>query len=347
MIGSEGSENDSTLLLVFAMKKVIGIVHNEPASSEEAFSEASMDVLAQVRAFEGALERMGYPWVTIPFNRDIGGFLRTLTMQEVAMVINLCETVDEDARFCGHPAALFELLGIPFSGSPSMSLMLTTDKLVSKRLLSGSLLTPNYILFNGKRPLRASTLKFPVIAKPRFEDASIGIDQDTVFACEEDLLKGVPKLSEQFGDLLVEEYIEGREFNVSLLGYPKATPLPLAEIDFSAFPNDLYRIVGYAAKWERGSFEYDHTPVTFPMNLPPNLMSSINDAAAFCFDFFMLRDYGRVDMRVDARGRVHVIEVNANPCLSPDAGFAKAAERSGLNYSKMIDRLLSFVIQRS
>ena len=150
-------------------------------------------------------------------------------------------------------------------------------------------------------------------------------------------LKTTSNLWEQFGTLLIEEYVEGREFNASLLGYPQAKLLPVAEIDFSAFPANLYSIVGYRAKWDERSFEYHHTPRKFDPDMPPGLHDAIANAAVECFRLFMLRDYARVDLRVNARGRVYVLEVNANPCLSPDAGFAAASEKAGISYTRLVD----------
>lgn len=327
---------------------VIGIVHNVPASSGNAFSESSLDVLTQVEAIEGSLEELGYRSVRIPFTRDVDGFIRSLGDQHVSMVLNLCETVDEDPRFSAHPAALLELLGIPFSGSPSNALVLTTDKLITKRLLQAcGILTPDYAVLEAGESFSSCKLRYPVLVKPRFEDASIGIDQESIFENEAQLKKGIGEFSDRFGALLIEEYIDGREFNVSLLGYPSATLLPVAEIDFSGFPGDLYPIVGYRAKWDKTSIEYHCTPRVFPQDLHSSLPASIQETAARCFDIFMLRDYARIDARVDSGGSIYVLEVNANPCLSPDAGFAAAAERAGMNYTSMVGSVVSCVIQRS
>ena len=330
------------------MKTVIGIMHNEPVDPGGPFSEASTDVLTQVHAIGEALQSLGHPWAALPFHRDFSPVMARIAREGISPIVNLCETVDEEARLCGHPAAMLEVLGLPFTGSPAIALMLTTDKLLTKRLLKASrCMTPDYVFYDGTRPLRTQGLTYPVIVKPRFEDASIGIDQDSVFECEEDLRKVIQVLFDRFGDLIVEEYIRGREFNVSLLGYPEASPLPPAEIDFSGFPGDLHRIVGYRAKWEKTSFEYQHTPRRFVNDLSPALLKALQDAASFCFRFFMLRDYGRVDMRVNETGKVYVLEVNANPCLSPDAGFAAAAEHAGWSYRRLVETLLSFVTQRT
>jgi D-alanine-D-alanine ligase len=307
-----------------------------------------MDILTQVEAVEKALKSLGYPSVRIPFTKNLESFIQSIKGEEVDIAFNLCESVDEDPRLAWHPASVLELLGIPFSGSPSVSLMLTTDKLLTKRLMmANGTSTPRYLVYIGQEKLNTATLRFPVIIKPRFEDASIGIDQESIFEDEEKLRRGLKDFNKRFGPLLVEEYIEGREFNISLLGYPIAKVMPPAEIDFSAFPERLYPIVGYRAKWDKNSFEYNHTPRVFPDNLPMGLLEKLKDTALHCFYIFQLRDYGRVDMRVDAHGKVYVLEVNANPCLSPDAGFAAASCKAGMKYSEMVSRLVNYTVQRT
>jgi len=329
-------------------KKRIGIAHNVPIRMGQDFSEASLDVLAQVEAVERALKEMGHTPVRIPFTRDLNAFVENIRSSGVEMVFNLCETVDEDPKFAWHPAAVLELLGIPFSGSPSSALMLTTDKVVTKQLLRTSgIPTPNYRIYDGLREKCRNGLHYPVIVKPQYEDASIGIDQESIFTDENDLNKGVKEFFHRFGTMLVEEYISGREFNVSVFGYPTPTVLSPAEIDFSDFPDDLYRIVGYKAKWDINSFEFYHTPRVFPEDVSPKLLCKIKKTVLECARLFMLRDYGRIDMRIDNQDNVHVLEVNANPCISPDAGFPAAIFQSGFSYRDLIEHFVNFMSMRS
>ena len=327
---------------------MIGVVHNVPVPTGHAFSEASLDVLAQVEAIEEALQQLGYPSVRIPFTRNVGGFIQQIKKSRVDMAINLCESLDEDPRFIGHPAAVLELLAIPFSGSPSIALMLTTDKVLTKRLLrANGISTPDYLIYDDTIEFDPSALRFPVILKPILQDASIGIDQESIFRDRGGLEKDIEELFNRFGPLLVEEYVAGRELNVSLFGYPRPTVLPIAEIDFSSFPKELSPIVGYRAKWDKASFEYHHTPRKFPQGLPTSLQERIEKTAVECFRLLMLKDYGRVDMRVDDHGRTHVLEVNANPCLSPDAGFAAAIQEGSMTYAEMVGELVNFMNLRS
>jgi D-alanine-D-alanine ligase len=219
--------------------------------------------------------------------------------------------------------------------------------LVSKPLLDSSgILTPRYLAYEGVLTEAFRSLRFPVLAKPRFEDASIGIDQDSVFKSPEDLRERVSGFYDRYGPLIVEEYIPGREFNVSLFGYPLAQVMPIAEMSFEGFPEGLYPIVGYRAKWDTGSFEYGHTVRVFPGDLPEDLKEKVHQVALDCFRYFMVRDYGRVDMRVDPLGKVYVLEINANPCISPDSGFPAALAQTGIEYEDFVRHLVDFVRSR-
>lgn len=329
------------------MKKLIGLVHNVPPSDPYAFSEASSDVMTQVASIEEALKDLGYASKRIPFSRDIDAFLATFREEGVDMVFNLCETVDEDPLFAGHAAAVLELLGVPFTGSPSSAITWTMDKVMTKRVLKAcGIRTPKYLIYEGSPHFNTGCLTFPVIVKPRFEDASIGIDQESIFGGEPVLKEALGSFYERFGPLLVEEYVDGREFNVSLFGYPAADVMPVAEIDFSAFPDDIHRIVGYRAKWDVSSPEYHNAVRKFSGEVPSALQRSLEKIARECFHIFVLRDYARVDIRTDRHNNPYVLEINANPCISPDAGFPASLAHAGVDYTEMVRRFVEFMSLR-
>jgi D-alanine-D-alanine ligase len=326
---------------------MVGILFNVPAREGEPNWLASVDVLQQVEAIEKALQELGHSSCRLPFAGDLKTFLLDVERISLDLVFNLCETVKEDPTLIGHPAAVLELLNIPFTGSPAFALMLSTDKLLSKQLfLANNIRTPAYAVYEGEFFFHPTGLRFPVILKPRFQDASNGIDQDSVCRNALQLKERARLFYEQYGPLVIEEFIDGREFNVSVLGYPETKILPIGEIDFSAFPDDLYQIVGYRAKWDSSSFEYHNTPRTFTGKLTVPVLRAIQKTALECFRIFMLRDYGRIDIRLDCRQRPYVLEANANPCLSPDAGFAAAAAQEQLAYSEIIMTIINGVLWR-
>jgi D-alanine-D-alanine ligase len=325
----------------------IGIVYNEPIRQGEANWESSLDVMVQVEAIEAELDSLGHVAIRLPFLRDLATFATRLRREAIEAVFNLCESIDDNPLLIGHPAAVLELLGIPFTGSLAGQLSVSTNKLYAKRIMQGAgINTPGACLYQGEKNFKISGLRFPLILKPQFEDASIGIDQDSVVADPARLHSALQRLYSRYGPLLIEEYISGREFNISLFGFPSPEVLPLAEIDFSGFPADLHRIVSYQAKWDPESVEYKETRRIFPDHLPWHFASQLASVALECFHLFGLRDYGRVDLRLDEDNSIYVLEINANPCLSPDAGFPAAVLESGKTYSEMVASFLDFIDAR-
>ncbi len=326
---------------------VIGLIHNEPIAEGLPNWESSVDVMDQIEAIEAALTERGYRSCRIAFTRDLGRFVRETEEAGITLAFNLCESVDDNPQFVAHPAAVLELMSIPFTGSSSAALMATTDKHSFKMILKAAgLNTPASLLFSGQESIDFSHMQFPVILKPQFQDASIGIDQDSVIS-DSGLLFGACKdFFRMYGPIIVEEYIDGREFNISLIGSSQPEVFPVAEIDFTGFPDSLYKIVGYRAKWEPESVEYRESRRVFP-RLPDDVYRNMSAVASLCYTLFGLRDYGRVDLRLDGNGKIYVLEINANPCLSPDAGFPAAAQQAGLDYTAMVDKLLTFVSSRS
>jgi len=325
---------------------MIGLIYNQPIAAGRTHWESSADVMTQVQSIEASLTALGRPSLRLPMTRDLPLFLQAVEASEIGAAFNLCESLDDDPFFVAHPAAMLELLGIPFSGSGSAALQSTTDKQLMKLILRGAgLPTPRSFLYNGDEPLDRDDLEFPVILKPQFQDASIGIDQESVIDQPHRLVAALPHLYRRYGPILVEEYIDGREFNVSVFGNAPPMALPAAEIDFSGMPGTLRKIVGYRAKWEPESIEYRETKRVFPP-LDDELSTRLSDIALRCYRLFGLRDYGRVDLRMDRNGRLFVLEINANPCLSPDAGFAAACGETGLDYTGMVARMTSFLGNR-
>jgi D-alanine-D-alanine ligase len=325
----------------------VAIVYNSPVGPEGFAYEASRDVLEQVEAVRRSLVRLGIPSVSIALTRDVRAFVEKLTTQRIRYAFNLAESVDENPELVWHPAAVMEILGVFYTGSPPMALAVTTDKVLTKQLLEANgIHTPKHITYEGRWPSDLADLRYPIIVKPRFQDASIGIEQDSIVTNENHLRQKLPELFGRFGSLLLEEYIVGREFNISLFGYPTPQVLPIAEICFDAFPDNVCRIVGYKAKWSRDSFEYLNTPRMFPRDLSKALERRICQTAMHCFQCFRLRDYGRVDMRVDPSGVLYVLEINANPCISPDSGLPAALAQGGVGYQEFVKRFLDFLRMR-
>jgi D-alanine-D-alanine ligase len=258
----------------------------------------------------------------------------------------LCESLAGDARLESAVPLFLELLGVPFTGSPPevLSFALRKDR-VKQRLEEAGIPTP------AGRVLTASgdpcDLPFPLIVKPVREDGSVGICSTSVVHDAAELARAVNTvLAKLRQPCLVEQFIDGREFNVALLGHPTPRVLPLSEIDFAALPAGAPRIVSYDAKWTSGSVDDLGTvPVMHPV-LPNALAARVRRVASEAFRAVGVRDYGRVDVRLAPNGIPYVVDVNPNCDLSPSAGIARAAAVVGIDFAALIRLLVRYALRR-
>lgn len=304
--------------------------------SEEGAAEEAL-------AVRQALLDLGHDAVPIPLGADIVRFVESLRTAQPDLVFNLCEGFWGDSGKELHVAALLELLGLPYTGSAPLCLGLTQDKALTKDLLTRQQLpTPPYRLVALGDPIPDCTeLNYPLIVKPRAEDASLGITAESVVADPAALARRVRYIHATYQqEALVEEFIEGREFNAAILGN---VALPLSEIEFQY--GLRHAIVTYDGKWLEHSADYRQTVPACPAPLPAELSRRVQDVALRAYRFLGCRDYARVDLRL--RGTTpYILEINANPDISPDAGLARAAAAAGLPYPRLIERILDFTLQR-
>jgi D-alanine-D-alanine ligase len=258
-------------------------------------------------------------------------------------VFNLVETVSGTGRFIHLAPSLLDALHIPYTGSGTEAMFLTSHKLCAKRILkAGGLPTPE--AFTQEELKKLNHVKGQFIIKSLWEHASVGLNDTSVVTVESasELAHYLNEQASHDGEYFAEAYIEGREFNLSLLASDnEPLVLPPAEIRFDAYPEGKLRIVDYRAKWEEDSFEYQHTPRSFefPQKDKP-LLNLIKDMARTCWKIFGLHGYARVDFRIDSFNRPWILEVNANPCISPDSGFFAAATQAGLSFNDVVLRII-------
>ncbi|HEX9777997.1 MAG TPA: ATP-grasp domain-containing protein [Geopsychrobacteraceae bacterium] len=307
---------------------------------------AEAGAFEQARAVDQALRELGYRTGIIPLADSLNDFLRRLEQFAPTVVFNLCEGFRGNARQEMNVAGVFELLGVPFTGSPPLCLGISQDKPRTKALLTQKgLPTPPSCLAlpHGKFP-EVETLKFPLIVKPPYEDASQGIETASVVDDKRALMKRIRYIHEVYQQpALVEEFIVGRELNVAILGDGKLTVLPVAEITFAA---DLPRaMVCFDSKWSPRSAAWHGTRPVCPADLTAKEILLVNMIALRTFKLLGCRDYARVDIRL-RNFTPFILEVNANPDLSPDAGLARAAAAAKLSYPKLIERILGCAVKR-
>lgn len=316
------------------MKSVI--LFGEPATEETRADET--DTLVQVRFVVEQLRMLGHRVAELPLGLDLDATRKELVRRQPDVVFNLVESVGGRGDLIHLAPMLLEMLAMPFTGAPQAAMYLTSNKLLAKRQMTlAGLPTPP--LWEPGAPHSHATW----IVKSVWEHASLGMDERSVVGVDGVGAALVRQRARFGGEWFAEAFVAGREFNLSLLELPDGPMvLPPAEIDFSAFPSDKPHIVDYAAKWDEASFAYHHTPRRFEFAPTDKaLVKQLKDLALTCWALFDLRGYTRVDFRVDYRGRPWILEVNANPCLSPDAGFMVAAERGGFTSVDVVEHLIA------
>ncbi len=327
----------------------LAVVHH--AVGPEAPAD-EQDVLDQAAAVSTALQTLGYDVVILPCTLNLLEMRRDLTAQGVEAVFNLVESLEGTGRLIHLFPALLDAMGLLYTGSNALSLLTTSHKILAKRRLrAAGIATPSWV---GPFPPDGSggDVSGGVgedegevwIIKSVWEHASVGLDEGSVVrGNREDIAAMLPQRAALLGGVcFAERFVEGREFNLSLLTGPEGSQvLPPAEILFKDFEPGAPRMVGYQAKWDPGSRAYQNTPRQFadPAGDGP-LHQDLRETALRCWDLFSLRGYARVDFRVDDHGRPWVLEVNANPCISPDAGFAAALERAGIPFVEAVERIV-------
>jgi D-alanine-D-alanine ligase len=240
-------------------------------------------------------------------------------------------------------------MGIPYTGSDPFALGLALNKFHVKQILrsAGIPTARGYLRYPGQKLTIPRGMHFPMMIKPSRQDASLGINCHSVCYTIEQLERQILYIHEVYEqEALVEEYLDGREFNVSVIGDQNPKVLAISEIDFTGLPEGEPRIVSYRAKWDEESPMYSSTIPICPANLSKRLESRIKDIAIRSYLCVGCRDYARVDMRTDSRGSLYVLEVNPNPDISPKAGFARAAHAAGYSYSEMILRISEAAMER-
>jgi D-alanine-D-alanine ligase len=308
-------------------------------------SNDEKDILVQVNAVRAALHALGHATIDVPLSLDLGVAAAVLRTAGPVIAFNLAETIDGKGSLIQLAPTLLESLRIPYTGAPCEAILLTSHKLLGKKTLeAGGISTPRWAPA-AQAADRKVPFPGPWIVKSVWEHASIGLEDSAVARSEPDLTREIRRRTEResIEHLFVEAYIEGREFNLALLdGADMPQSLPPAEIVFVDYPEGKPKMVGYRAKWDEASFEYGSTPRRF--DFPPGdapLVEKLVAISRDCWRLFGLKGYARVDFRVDAEGRPWVLEINTNPCISPDAGFMAAAGRAGLTLEEVVSRIVA------
>lgn len=315
-------------------------------NQDSSWTDAEVQEAEQyVRTMAEGLARQGHPVEPAAVRKDVAAPLEHFDPRQ-HVVFNWCEGLEGVPRSYNLIPPVLESLGFAYTGADAWALATTQDKAATKIILDRlHIPTPAWGTFRSASEVKHWDI-FPAIVKPAAEHCSCGITNGAVVSDMDQLHKRVDMIVRTFGgEALVEDYIEGREFNVSIWGNGKPAPLPLYEIDFSDIPDPMSRIVDYDAKWNKGSFSYEHTPSRCPAQVDQDVAERIRSVAMAAYRALRLRDYGRIDMRV-RDGQPYVVDVNANCDITIDGGFAKTAAVAGFDYGAMASRIVNLAARR-
>jgi len=318
------------------MEKIV-ILHSD--ISPDA-TEDELDCLQQADAIAQALRKLNYEPLLLPFSLDLNQTINKLKSLKPLAVFNIVETLDSKGSLIYFAPAILDILQIPYTGCGTEAVFQTSNKPLSKKIMHyAGIDTPAWLDQEGWGS-RTDTAKLYLI-KSSWEHASIGLDENSFvhYTTRDNLYTEMNLRKAKLGGACyAEAYIDGREFNVALIsGREGVQVLPIAEMLFQDFAPDKPKIVDYKAKWVADSFEYNNTirQYEFQEN-DAGLIASMHEIALRCWKIFSLRGYARVDFRVDNNGKPWVLEINTNPCLTPDAGFAAALEQAKIKYHEAI-----------
>ncbi len=299
-------------------------------------------VVNNAREVQAILRNRGFDTSLVPIK--LGSFRWLSRIRQADVIFNLCEGIDGHSRYEDSVAGTLDLTGTPYTGCRPWAVAVCHRKHVANTLLAASgVPIPRFALAQGNKIPVGLTL--PAIVKPAAEDASLGIDSGSVCTSKKALKKRVAEMAEQYEEVLVQEYVAGREFNVGFVG---SQILPVAELCFDGMPEESWPILTYAAKWEVGSPEDLGSVPVCPADIPADLSKRISQVARQAWDQLTEGEgYGRVDLRVDSSGQPYVLEVNPNPDLSDSAGLSRMAKVFGWEYEELIFRVVEEALGRS
>jgi len=335
-------------IIVMYDRVLVDESEEQAASADKAPVVRTLDKKEVEEEVAEALTKLGHE----PMMHEIDGTTKSLlalARMDCDLVFNLCESFADDDTADFKIAAFMELIGKKYTGSGTHGLMLAQDKAIAKKIFAfHGVHTPVFAKsFRGRLDF-SHDLQFPVIVKPAREDGSIGIEFSAVVSSIRELMERMDWLHAHFDSpVLIEEYVEGRELYVGVIGNDKPEALPVVELDLSKLPDGTPRIASAEVKWGKGTKAYRDTKSAIATDLPEESVLTLQQTAIAAFQALELRDYGRVDMRLQSDGRVHVIEVNPNPWLSSKAEFAMAAKKSGRTYPQLVEEIVELAMARA
>jgi len=305
-------------------------------------------VREEYEAIANALKEEGYEVELVNINEDIQVLIDLLKKDPPDVVFNLIEYYRDDPALEHLVAGLYSLYGVRFTGSGPFTLALCQRKGMTKQLLlANNVPTPRYKLLTEPKMPGRHGLRYPLIIKPAREDASSGVEKGSVVYNLEQLKERIIKTFEEYNPpILVEEFIEGRELHVSVLGNDPAEVLPVIEFDFSELPSDHPKIISYDAKWNPLEESFHRVHSICPAKLTKRLEKKIKSISLEAYKITGCQDYARLDLRITKDNKVFVLEVNPNPDLTEGVSFMDSAEHIGLSFGETLSKIVESALSR-
>lgn len=312
------------------------------------FEVEEMTPMEEFEYIAKKLRKVGFNAYTLNIKDKIELLIDDLKEKRPDVIFNFVEIFKDEPQYEMNVVGIYELLGIPYTGAPAMALANCQSKIFVKRLLrSKGIGTPRFFIIRKPKQRYKHNLSFPLMVKPSLEDASVGIENESIVTDNRQLKNRIEYILKYFHQpVLVEEYISGRELNVAVLGDKRLRALPISEIDFSKMPDNLYNIVSYQAKWDPHHESYHKTIPKCPAKLPKKVEKEAKEIAISAFKIMGCRDYARIDMRLSKENKLYVLEVNPNPDLTDGAGFMRSAGATGLSYAQALKRIAMLALKR-
>lgn len=345
------AENGSLLKAVSPKDSIIVPDHTRAVQDMPSPVDLSeVGVVEEMEDIKTAIDHLGYKSRIFNVNSDIFRLIDYLRSEKPDLIFNIVECLENESLQEMNVAGLYELLKIPYTGAGPLALGIALHKPRVKELLRArGIRTPEFQVFHITDKINLKEgMDFPLIVKPAHEDGSVGISDASIVNSVAELRKRVQHIHHEFDQpALVEQFIQGRELNVAILGHKHPQVLPVSEIDFSGLLPGMHHIVSYEAKWLNGTPAYEGTRGVCPTKLPAGKDAELKRVALECFHLIGCRDYARIDFRLTPSGDAYVLEVNPNPDISDDAGFARSARAAGYSFPDIIAKIIESALERS
>ena len=328
--------------------RILALVHRHLVPPEDtAGVDASAADWKMEHDVTATLRKCGHEVKILGVQKDLAAIGACAEEFKPNIVFNLLENFDDVTTFDQNVVSHLELMRLSYTGCNPRGLMLARDKALSKQLLAYHRIpVPDFVVVRrGRKPVLGKRLKFPLIVKSLFFEASAGISQASVVENDEQLTKRVQFIHDSLGTAaIVERFIDGRELYVGVLGNERVQVFPVWEMTFEKMPENTYRIATERVKWNT-RYQQKHGIETHQAKLPNGVGERIQHLVKRAYRVLDLSGYARLDLRLDTRGKVYVLEANPNPQLAYGEDFAESGKRAGLSYDRLLERIVGLGLQ--